>query len=112
MLSSRKSIRPIIIAIDKGYLCNLKELDLQCMNDMGLIIILDCRITDRNVQLLLSVIYKGKCPILQSLNLSNNAMGRNGCKMLSLCLSSDCFDSIQRIDIQRITTVIHHLITR
>lgn len=84
-----------------GCFCNLVTLDLQC-HFFSFFLCLDSRITDSNVRYLLSAVYTGKCPKLQILLLSNNAMGIRGCKALSLCLSNGSLKEISHLDIQRL----------
>ena len=63
---------------------------------------IDCRITDRNVHYLLAAIHTGKCPKLEKLILSNNAMSIQGCKALAICFQDGQLTQLQSLDLQRI----------
>lgn len=65
------------------------------------IIHVDCRITDRNVKYLLNTMNTGKCPKLQILLLSNNAMSGQGCKALACCFTNGSLKEIRHLDLQR-----------
>lgn len=68
--------------------------------------LIDCRITDRNVYYLLAAIHTGKCPKLEKLILSNNAMSIQGCKALAICFQDGQLTKLQYLDLQRILSLL------
>lgn len=61
----------------------------------------DSRITDRNIINLFHTLETGCCPHLNTIRLSNNAMGVAGASAMASCLSLGVLNEIKVIDLNR-----------
>lgn len=101
-ISKQLDVSRICQVLEDGILSNLLTLDFQCMIDIDKVLLcVDSRITDRNIINLFHTLETGCCPHLNTIRLSNNAMGVAGASAMASCLSLGVLNEIKVIDLNR-----------